>query len=236
MKKAAANVIAAGTASAEMKLQPGQRMIVLAGNIGSGKTSLTQLLSRRFGWQASYESVANNPYLADFYNDMKTWAFHLQMYFLGNRASEIENLVNSGDSAILDRSIYEDAHIFVRALHEMGNLSDRDYQAYFKLYDMVLKTLPKPTLLIRLQTPVDKLVERIHKRARSIEDAIDPDYLRLLDSYYQQWAQEYTESPVLTIDSQRFDFVNNPDHFKQIVNAMEHCIETKTNLVLSEPG
>ena len=236
MKKAAANVIAAGTASVEMQLQPDQRMIVLAGNIGSGKTSLTQLLSRRFGWQASYESVANNPYLADFYNDMKTWAFHLQMYFLGNRASEIENLVNSGDSAILDRSIYEDAHIFVRALHEMGNLSDRDYQAYFKLYDMVLKTLPKPTLLIRLQTPVDKLVERIHKRARSIEDAIDPDYLRLLDSYYQQWAQEYTESPVLTIDSQRFDFVNNPDHFKQIVNAMEHCIETKTNLVLSEPG
>ena len=236
MKKAAANVIAAGTASVEMQLQPDQRMIVLAGNIGSGKTSLTQLLSRRFGWQASYESVANNPYLADFYNDMKTWAFHLQMYFLGNRASEIENLVNTGESAILDRSIYEDAHIFVRALHEMGNLSDRDYQAYFKLYEMVLKTLSKPTLLIRLQTPVDKLVERIQKRARSIEDTIDPDYLRLLDSYYQQWAQEYTESPVLTIDSQRFDFVNNPDHFKQIVNAMEHCIETKTNLVLSEPG
>ncbi len=215
-----------------MKLQPGQRMIVLAGNIGSGKTSLTQLLSRHFGWQASYESVANNPYLADFYNDMKTWAFHLQMYFLGNRASEIENLVNSGDSAILDRSIYEDAHIFVRALHEMGNLSDRDYQAYFKLYDMVLKTLPKPTLLIRLQTPVDKLVERIHKRARSIEDTIDPDYLRLLDSYYQQWAQEYTESPVLTIDSSRFDFVSNPAHFEEVVNAIEACMATNTDQVL----
>ena len=136
------------------QLKQNQRMIVLAGNIGSGKTSLTQLLSQQFGWQASYESVDNNPYLADFYADMKTWAFHLQMYFLGNRALEIENLAKSGDSAILDRSIYEDAHIFVRALHEMNNLSDRDYQAYFKLYDLVLKTLPKPPLLIRLVAPV----------------------------------------------------------------------------------
>ncbi|MDY0126355.1 MAG: tRNA (adenosine(37)-N6)-threonylcarbamoyltransferase complex ATPase subunit type 1 TsaE, partial [Anaerolineaceae bacterium] len=108
------------------QLKQNQKMIVLAGNIGSGKTSLTQLLSQQFGWQASYESVDNNPYLADFYADMKTWAFHLQMYFLGNRALEIENLAKSGDSAILDRSIYEDAHIFVRALHEMDNLSERD--------------------------------------------------------------------------------------------------------------
>ena len=224
------------SAEVSQLLQPNQRMIVLAGNIGSCKTSLTQLLSLNFGWTPSYESVDNNPYLADFYADMKTWAFHLQMYFLGNRAIEIETLANSGNSAVLDRSIYEDAHIFVRALHEMNNLSDRDYQAYFKLYDLVLKTLPKPTLLIRLIAPVETLLDRIQRRARSIEDTIDPDYLRLLDSYYQQWDQEYTESPVLTIDSQRFDFVNNPDHFKQIVNAMEHCIETKTNLVLSEPG
>lgn len=218
------------------QLKQNQRMIVLAGNIGSGKTSLTQLLSQQFGWQASYESVDNNPYLADFYADMKTWAFHLQMYFLGNRALEIENLAKSGDSAILDRSIYEDAHIFVRALHEMDNLSDRDYQAYFKLYDLVLKTLPKPTLLIRLVTPIETLVERIQLRARSIEDTIDPDYLRLLDSYYKQWDQEYTESPVLTINSLNYDFVNNPDHFRQIVNAMEQCIETKKNLVLTEPN
>lgn len=205
-------------------------MIVLAGNIGSGKTSLTQLLSQQFGWQASYESVDNNPYLADFYADMKTWAFHLQMYFLGNRALEIEILAKSGNSAILDRSIYEDAHIFVRALHEMDNLSDRDYQAYFKLYDLVLKTLPKPTLLIRLVAPVETLVDRIQQRARSIEDTIDPDYLRLLDSYYQQWAQEYTESPVLTINSQVFDFVNNKTHFNEVVSAIEKCIETQSNL------
>lgn len=218
------------------QLKPNQRMIVLAGNIGSGKTSLTQLLSLAYGWTPSYESVDNNPYLADFYADMKTWAFHLQMYFLGNRANEIEILADSGKSAVLDRSIYEDAHIFVRALHEMNNLSERDYQAYFKLYDLVLKTLPKPTLLIRLVTPVETLVDRIQRRARSIEDTIDPDYLRLLDSYYQQWDQEYSESPVLTINSDRFDFVNNPDHFKQVVNAMEKCIEKKTNLVLSQPA
>jgi len=214
------------------QLKQNQRMIVLAGNIGSGKTSLTQLLSQQFGWQASYESVDNNPYLADFYADMKTWAFHLQMYFLGNRALEIENLAKSGNSAILDRSIYEDAHIFVRALHEMNNLSDRDYQAYFKLYDLVLKTLPRPTLLIRLVAPVETLVDRIQQRARSIEDTIDPDYLRLLDSYYQQWAQEYTESPVLTINSQVLDFVNNKTHFNEVVRAIEKCIETQSNLEL----
>ncbi|MEN6531897.1 MAG: deoxynucleoside kinase, partial [Anaerolineaceae bacterium] len=174
-----------------------QRLIVLAGNIGSSKTSLTQQLSQHFGWQASYESVDNNPYLADFYADMHAWAFHLQMYFLGHRAQEIETLLSSGRSAIMDRSIYEDAHIFVRALHEMNNLSDRDYQAYFKLYDLVLRKLPKPSLLIRLVTPVETLVERIQQRARSIEDTIDLDYLRLLDSYYQQWSSEYAESPVL---------------------------------------
>ncbi|MDD2521800.1 MAG: deoxynucleoside kinase [Anaerolineaceae bacterium] len=217
-------------------LQPNQRMIVLAGNIGSGKTSLTQLLSLSFGWTPSYESVDNNPYLADFYADMKTWAMHLQMYFLGNRANEIENLAKAGNSAVLDRSIYEDAHIFVRALHEMGNLSDREYQSYFKLYELVLRTLPKPTLLIRLQTPVETLVDRIQRRSRSIEGTIDPDYLRLLDSYYKQWDQEYTESPVLTIDSQKFDFVNNPEHFNEIVETIETCIANNTNMILSEPA
>ena len=211
-------------------------LIVLAGNIGSGKTSLTQQLSQHFGWQASYESVDNNPYIADFYADMLTWAFHLQMYFLGNRAQEVETLLNSNRSAIMDRSIYEDAHIFVRALHEMNNLSDRDYQAYFKLYDLVLRQLPKPSLLIRLVAPVETLVERIQQRARSIEDTIDPDYLRLLDSFYQQWSTEYAESPVLTVNSQLFDFVNNPQHLQQIIDGIEHCLTTKTNLSLNEPG
>ncbi|HOZ37647.1 MAG TPA: deoxynucleoside kinase [Anaerolineaceae bacterium] len=217
-------------------LKKDQRLIVLAGNIGSGKTSLTQLLSQRFGWQASYESVDNNPYLADFYADMRTWAFHLQMYFLGNRAQEVETLLNSDRSAIMDRSIYEDAHIFVRALHELNNLSDRDYQAYFKLYELVLRQLPKPSLLIRLVAPVGTLVERIQQRARSIEDTIDPDYLRLLDSYYQQWALEYAESPVLTINSQLYDFVNNPAHLQEIIAGIEHCITTHSSLSLLEPS
>ena len=212
-----------------------QRLIVLAGNIGSGKTSLTQLLSRHFDWLASYESVDNNPYLADFYADMHAWAFHLQMYFLGHRAQEIETLLSSGRSAIMDRSIYEDAHIFVRALHEMNNLSDRDYQAYFKLYDLVLRKLPKPSLLIRLVTPVETLVERIQQRARSIEDTIDLDYLRLLDSYYQQWSSEYAESPVLTVNSLLFDFVNNPSHLQEIIEGIEHCITTNSSLSLHTP-
>ena len=212
-----------------------KRLIVLAGNIGSGKTSLTEQLSQHFGWQASYESVDNNPYLADFYADMHAWAFHLQMYFLGHRAQEIETLLSSGRSAIMDRSIYEDAHIFVRALHEMNNLSDRDYQAYFKLYDLVLRKLPKPSLLIRLVTPVETLVERIQQRARSIEDTIDLDYLRLLDSYYQQWSSEYAESPVLTVNSLLFDFVNNPSHLQEIIEGIEHCITTNSSLSLHTP-
>ena len=217
-------------------LSKDQRLIVLAGNIGSGKTSLTQLLSQRFGWEASYESVDNNPYLADFYADMRTWAFHLQMYFLGNRAQEVETLLNSDRSAIMDRSIYEDAHIFVRALHEMNNLSDRDYQAYFKLYEMVLRQLPKPSLLIRLDAPVETLVDRIQQRARSIEDTINPDYLRLLDSYYHQWGADYAESPVLTVNSHRFDFVNNPSHLQQIIDGIAHCIATGESLNLAEPA
>lgn len=218
------------------RLEPNQRLLVLAGNIGSGKTSLTQLLSAHFGWQASYESVADNPYLADFYADMKSWAFHLQMYFLGNRALEIENLSRSGQSAVMDRSIYEDAHIFVRALHAMGNLSERDYQAYIKLYDLVLKTLPKPTLLIRLITPVETLVERIQRRSRSIEETIDPDYLRLLDSFYQQWACEYEHSPTLTINSQLYDFVNNPRHLQEVIVGIGRCIETHSDLFLETPA
>lgn len=217
-------------------LSKDQRLIVLAGNIGSGKTSLTQLLSQRFGWQASYESVDNNPYLADFYADMRTWAFHLQMYFLGNRAQEVETLLSTNRSAIMDRSIYEDAHIFVRALHDLNNLSDRDYQAYFKLYELVLRQLPKPSLLIRLVAPVETLVERIQQRARSIEDTIDPDYLRLLDSYYQQWAAEYAESPVLTVNSQLYDFVNDPAHLEEIIAGIEHCITTQSSLTLSNPA
>jgi len=220
----------------QANLKPNQRMIVLAGNIGSGKTSLTKQLSLQYGWQASYESVDNNPYLADFYADMKSWAFNLQMYFLGNRSEEIRVLAQSGQSAILDRSIYEDAHIFVQSLFELNNLSKRDYDSYFKLYEIVLKTLPKPTLLIRLECPVEHLVKRIQKRARSIEETIDPNYLRLLDSYYHRWAEEYRESPTLTIASDKFDFVNNPKHFRQVLEAVKTCIENQTNMFLNEPN
>lgn len=209
--------------------------IVMAGNIGSGKTSLTRLLSKRLGWQGFYESVDNNPYLPDFYADMKTWSFHLQMYFLGNRALEIESLLGSGKSSLMDRSLYEDAQIFVRALHEMGNLSDRDFEAYLKLYNLVLDKLQKPSLLIYLQAPVATLVDRIQKRARSIEESIDPGYLQLLESYYQQWLPHYSDSPLLTVGSASFDFVNNSDHLEQIVSAIEYCLSTRNNMELINP-
>ena len=124
----------------------------------------------------------------------------------------------------------------MRALHDLNNLSDRDYQAYFKLYELVLRQLPKPSLLIRLVAPVETLVERIQQRARSIEDTIDPDYLRLLDSYYQQWALEYAESPVLTINSELYDFVNNTSHLQEIIDGIERCITTQSSLSLIKPA
>ena len=175
-----------------------KRLILLAGNIGAGKTSLTERIGERLGWTTAYESVADNPYLPDFYENMREWAFHLQIYFLGHRAEQHIHLANLPESAILDRSIYEDAHIFARALHHMDNLPDRDYQAYLRLYYLIVNTLPRPDLLIHLQAPVSVLMERIRRRARNIETGIDENYLGLLDRFYQEWIESFDLCPVLT--------------------------------------
>lgn len=132
-----------------------KRLIVVAGNIGTGKTSLTERIGARLGWKTAFESVSDNPYLPDFYRDMKTWSFHLQVFFLGHRSDQYLELALEPVSAILDRSIYEDAYIFARALHHMGNLTERDYKAYRKLYELVVKNLPAPDLLIYLRAPID---------------------------------------------------------------------------------
>lgn len=146
-----------------------KRLIVVAGNIGTGKTSLTERIGARLGWRTAYESVSDNPYLPDFYKDMRTWSFHLQVFFLGHRADQYLELATDPVSAILDRSIYEDAFIFARALHHMGNLNERDYKAYRKLYELVVQNLPAPDLLIYLRAPIDTLMKRIQERARNIE-------------------------------------------------------------------
>jgi deoxyadenosine/deoxycytidine kinase len=208
-----------------------KRLILLAGNIGAGKTSLTERIGERLGWKTAYESVADNPYLPDFYENMHEWAFHLQIYFLGHRAEQHIYLANLPESAILDRSIYEDAHIFARALHHMGNLPDRDYHAYLRLYHLVVKNLPKPDLLIHLQAPVSVLMERIRRRARNIETGIDEDYLGLLNRFYTEWIEGFDRCPVLTIRSDDLDFVHKTQHLNIVVERIKEKLSGREEMV-----
>ena len=209
-----------------------KKLVLLAGNIGSGKTSLTQLLGRKLGWETAFESVSDNPYLVDFYADMKTWSYHLQTYFLGSRAEQHCRLAASPQSAIIDRSIYEDAFIFARALNAMGNLNDKDYQTYLSLYRIVIENLPKPDLLIYLKAPVPVLMRRIEERARSMETGITEEYLSLLNQYYEEWTAAFDICPMLTIESSALDFVHMPQHMDIVVNTVLDRLVGKEELHL----
>ena len=208
-----------------------KRLILLAGNIGAGKTSLTERIGAHLGWQTAYESVADNPYLPNFYQDMGTWSFHLQIYFLGHRAEQHIQLANLAESAVLDRSIYEDAHIFARALNHLGNLPDLDYQAYLRLYRLIVNSLPKPDLLIHLQAPVPILLERIRRRARDIETGIDNSYLSLLEGFYEDWINDFDLCPVLTIRSDDLDFVNKSQHLDIVVQRIKDKLSGREEIV-----
>ncbi len=208
-----------------------KRLIFLAGNIGAGKTSLTERIGERLGWRTAYESVADNPYLPDFYEDMLSWSFHLQIYFLGHRAEQHLQLANLSESAILDRSIYEDAHIFARALHHLGNLNERDYHAYLRLFNLVVDRLPKPDLLIHLRAPVPVLMKRIRRRARDIETGITEDYLALLDRFYDEWTQGFDLCPVLTIRSDDLDFVHMTQHLDIVVQRIKDKLAGKEEMI-----
>jgi deoxyadenosine/deoxycytidine kinase len=208
-----------------------KRFVLVAGNIGVGKTSLTDRLSSRLGWQAAYESVSDNPYLADFYADMPSWSFHLQVYFLGHRAEQHRRMVRSPVSAICDRSIYEDAHIFARALYQLGNMSERDYLAYRRLYQIVVDQLAAPDLLLYLQASVETLLARIRGRDRTIESGITADYLELLNSFYAEWMGDLDLCPVLTIPADRLDFVRYPRHLDVIVERIQQKLAGKEVVV-----
>jgi deoxyadenosine/deoxycytidine kinase len=209
-----------------------KRLILVAGNIGSGKTSLTERIGERLGWRTAFESVADNPYLPDFYKDMRAWSFHLQVYFLGHRAQQHIDLWEDPRSAIIDRSIYEDAYIFARALNHMGNLSDLDYQAYKRLFDLVVRGLPAPSLLIYLKAPVPVLIQRIHRRARDIETGISADYLTLLDSFYEDWMGAFDLCPVLTLRTDDLDYVHEPLHLDHVVERIQDKLAGKEEMVL----
>jgi deoxyadenosine/deoxycytidine kinase len=210
-----------------------KHLVLVAGNIGAGKTSLSERLGARLGWYTAFESVADNPYLADFYADMRAWSFHLQVFFLGHRAQQHLDMAGRTESVIIDRSIYEDAFIFARALHHLGNLSERDYLAYRRLFDLVIGSLPAPDLLIYLKAPVPVLVERIKRRGRAIESSISADYLELLDSFYDEWLQSFDICPILTIHSADLDFVHKPRHLDFVVQRIQDRLSGKEDLILN---
>lgn len=207
-----------------------KRLILVAGNIGSGKTSLTERIGEKLGWKTAYESVSDNPYLPDFYADMKAWSFHLQVFFLGHRAQQHLELYEDPRSAIIDRSIYEDAYIFARALRSMGNINERDYKTYQQVFNLVTRNLPPPSLLIYLKAPVEVLVNRIKRRGREIETSISADYLTLLDSFYTEWIANFDLCPVLTLRTDDLDFVHKTKHLDVVVQRIQAKLSGKEEL------
>jgi deoxyadenosine/deoxycytidine kinase len=210
--------------------------IVVAGNIGAGKTSLTERVGARLGLHMDYESVADNPYLADFYADMSVWAFHLQVFFLGHRAEQHLRLARAPQGAICDRSLYEDYHIFSRALQRLGHLHERDLNAYRRLFDLVVGQLPAPDLLLYLKASPATLLDRIRRRGRGIETGITADYLALLNTLYDEWLASFDLCPVLTIPADSLDFVNKPAHFELVVAKIQEKLSGKEEVVFPPNG
>lgn len=203
----------------------GRYFVVIAGNIGCGKTTLTNKLSQHLGWKAHFESVEDNPYLADFYSDMSRWSFPLQIYFLTHRFETHKIIEQSPSSAIQDRSIYEDANIFARALFEQGSMDERDYKNYINLYNTMTNHLQYPTLMIFLKRSLPKLLERISLRGRGYEQSIPVDYLSRLNTYYDDWFSNYKGGKSLLVDTDELDFLENEDHFNLLVQKIYSSID-----------
>ncbi len=204
-----------------------KKFITIAGNIGVGKSSLVQMLSQRLGWEPFYEPVTNNPYLADFYKDMKAWGFHSQVFFLSHRLKVYRELADCRSSVILDRSLYEDAEIFARNLYLKGIMSQRDYETYEALYRSLVSFLPTPDLVIYLRASIDTLLARIQKRDRDFEKTIKRDYLDNLNQAYDLWISNFSLCPVLTIPTDNLDFVSMPKHLDLIIQKVEEKISGK---------
>ena len=195
--------------------------IAVCGNIGSGKTTLTEKLSKHYGWIPLYESVDKNPYLEDFYEDMTRWAFNLQVYFLNSRFRQVTEIHSSNATTIQDRTIYEDAYIFAANLYKSGHISERDYSSYLDIFHSMIEFIDPPDLLIYLKADIPKLVGQIQKRGRPYEDAMRIDYLKNLNRHYEQWIEDYKESRLLIIDMNNLDFVERIEDFAFIVDKIE---------------
>lgn len=191
--------------------------IAIAGNIGSGKTTLTRLLSKHFGWKPHFEEVDNNPYLESFYEDMKRWSFNLQIYFLNSRFRQVMEIRKSGDNIIQDRTIYEDAYIFAANLYDMGLMETRDYENYQALFELMSSFLQAPDLLIYLRASVPTLVRQIQKRNRDYEQSIRLDYLKALNKRYENWISNYNKGKLLIIESDNID-LEKPEDLSLVID------------------
>lgn len=194
--------------------------IAVAGNIGSGKTTLTGLLSHHFGWKPHYEDVDDNPYLDDFYNDMQRWSFNLQVYFLNTRFNHILEIKKASETVIQDRTIYEDAYIFAPNLHSMGLMSTRDFENYFTIFNLISSLIQPPDLIIYLRASVPTLVSQIEKRGRKYEDNIRIDYLKKLNERYESWADAYNLGKMLTIDVNNLNFIDKTEDLSLVIDKI----------------
>jgi deoxyadenosine/deoxycytidine kinase len=195
--------------------------VAIAGNIGAGKTTLTKSLAKHYKWEAQLEDVVDNPYLDDFYNQMERWSFNLQVYFLNSRFRQVNLIQNSGKDIIQDRTIYEDAHIFAPNLHAMGLMTNRDFENYSSLFELMESFVKGPDLLIYLRSSIPNLVAQIHKRGRDYENTISIDYLSRLNERYEAWVSKYDKGNLLVIDVDSLDFVANPEDLGEIINRID---------------
>lgn len=194
--------------------------IAIAGNIGSGKTTLTKMLAKRYGWTPHFEPVDNNPYLEDYYHDMKRWSFNLQIYFLSKRFKDVVEILRSDKTIIQDRTIFEDARIFAPNLHDMGLMSDRDFQNYTDLFDLMISLVKLPDLMIYIRSSVPRLIEHIQQRGRSYEQTIRIDYLKGLNDRYEEWIKNY-KGKLIIVEGDSCDFQDNPRDFGRIADQID---------------
>ncbi len=197
------------------------KYIGVAGNIGAGKTTLSEKLAKHFKWEVHYESTDDNPYLSDFYNDMRRWSFHLQIYFLNSRYRQLLHILRGDQIVIQDRTIYEDAYIFAPNLHQMGLMEKRDFENYCQLFELMASQVQPPDLLIYLKAGIPTLVDHIEKRGRDYEGSMSLDYLKRLNDRYEEWIAGYKEGPLLIIDADNIDFDENPEDMGKVINLVQ---------------